>query len=212
MSSLEFGVGALLALGATGAPAPSPDSFTLPRSGQLARESASLGLAYGGGVAAEARAFEWLGLSVGALYRRDSATSDVSRDGTQAELTLSQPALHVPITLKGYYPLAPLSPFALLGVELVLPGLSRAQVEPAAARSAVASAEPHTFLLVGAGAELELESLATFRPAASVSFGFRPGKSESLADRLTVLPSDAAVYDSAFSWQLTLQAGASYFW
>jgi hypothetical protein len=212
VSPFEFGVGAVLAFGASGAPQPEPTSYTLPRSGDSVGESSRLGVSYGAGIGAELRVYEWVGLGLGALYRRDAMSGSVTRAGESSTLSLSAPALHVPLTLKVIWPRAALSPFALAGAELVMPGLASAEVAPDGALGAVATAESHTFVLFGAGAELELEALGALRPSAALSVGLRPGKSEALAERVTVLPSDAVVYDAAPSYQVTLQLGAAWFW
>jgi hypothetical protein len=212
VSSFEFGAGVLLALGASGAPEPSPNEYSLPRSGDLVEQGAATGVSYGAGLAVEARVYEIVGFSVGALYRRDALAGDVTRAGENATLSLAASGLHLPILLRGHYPLEPVAPFVEIGAELVIPGLGKAEVEPEGAHSAVASSEPHTFLVVGAGAELNGEALGGFRPSAALSVGFRPGRSDDLQDRATVLPSDAVVYDASPSWQATLLLGMAYYW
>jgi hypothetical protein len=209
---LEFGAGALLALGTSGASEPAPSRYTLPRSGDTVEQGAALGVSYGAGLALEVRGYDVVGLNVGALYRRDSLTSDVEQAGEDTKLSLSASALHIPILLRGLYPLESFTPFVQLGAEVVIPGLGEAKVEPEGAHRAVASTDPHTFLVAGAGVELQSASLGGLRPSAALSFGFRPSRSDDLVDRVTVLPSDAVVHDASPSWQATLTLGVAYFW
>jgi len=203
----ELSLGVVAQGGIEGQPEPSPNRYTLLRSGAEVEEPAYTSFGYGAGIAIEARVLEVVALGAEALYMSDGLTGTVIHDGQEVTLSLRQPALHVPLYAKGIWPLPVIAPFALVGVELVLPGLSTVEVEPAGAHAAVASAESHTLLLLGAGVETEWNSL---RLQAGLRFALQLGASSALDDRVTVLPSDAVVRDASPSYQAMLALGASY--
>jgi hypothetical protein len=184
---------------------PTPDELTLPRSGQRARYGALSGFVFAGGLTAEARFFRVAGLEIDALLGRDRVAGDVEVDGRPAHLSVSQPALHLAVLGKGVLPLDGISPFVVLGPELVFPGLPDAEADPPL--RSVATAERYTLLTAGAGVELTLHENLGLRAPLGLRFSYAPGLGDDLSDRVRALPSDAVITTSEVRYQVLATAG-----
>lgn len=184
-------------------------ALTLPRSGEAVEIPTLAGVSPGFGLLLEARFFDAVGLELAPYYALTRMSGEASRDGQSFTLTVSQPALHVPVLFKAVVPSAArLVPFLVAGGEYVVPTLADVAVKPASSLGVIAESRPELWFTGGGGVEWKpgLRAIDLCIPL-SLRGALR------LVDRepVTVLPSDAVVLDSSASYQLLLSAGAVVF-
>jgi hypothetical protein len=181
-------------------------ALTLPRSGESLEIPTLAGVSPGFGLTLEARFFEAFGVELAPYYALTRMSGEATRDGHSFTLSVSQPALHVPVLFKAVVPShARLVPFLVAGGEYVLPTLADVEVKPAASLGVVAESRPELWFTGGGGVEWNAGLRALdLRIPLSLRGALR------LVDRepVTVLPSDAIVLDSSASYQLLLSVGA----
>jgi hypothetical protein len=209
---VEFGVGVLLQGGASFADAPTPDTFLLPRAEERAQQSSLSAPTFGAGLTAELRYARRLGLELGATYFRTRLSGEVDGETREVDVSLRQDELHVPLMLKGYFPLDAFTGFVGLGVEHAVPGLPSAQSEPTRGIPVAATAEPYWNFLASAGLELDASVGGwDLRVPLGVRFSYQLGFDDSLPERVRVLPSDALIYTSTPRFGLHATAGLVFF-
>ena len=166
----------------------------------------------GAGIALELRVLGLVGVEIDGLFARDFGSGEVTQGSTRASVTIGQRAVHIPILLKGLLPLPLVRPFVVVGPELVLPLVSKAESDPAGAVRAVVGTERYTMVTFGAGAEAKLPVPAVdLRASLSLRGSYRVGSSDDLAERATVLRSGAIILDGRWRYQALLGASVGIF-
>jgi hypothetical protein len=213
-----FGVGALGGVGVVGLGKPSDTTVTVGNvTGQDNTYPGFFGATAGAGVALDARLLGVVGVELDLFYAfSERAKGDLTVGPTTYNVSIGQPALHVPVLLKGVLPVGLFRPFVGFGPEFVLPGTSSAEVTPSAGLPTTigARAESYTLLTAALGAEIKLPIPALdLRIPIALRASLNPGTSDKLSERRDVDLSGAAVrsvvYRSEFQVQGMLTAGIS---
>lgn len=194
----EVGVGLLGGVGMVQASAPNPDVLVLPNSGGTLEQDSWSGLHGQVGGFFEIRFARVFGVAVETSYTRAQLTSKNDLNGQDVKVTVTESDVHVPILLKGLWPLAPLTPFLALGPEVVLTGTPRTSSKPAARLVTAADSDHYLLLTAALGAELAAPVAdVDLRATLSVRGSYAPGFDDAASERLRVLPSDVVVYENA---------------
>lgn len=213
------GVGALAGAGVVGLGKPSDNTVTA--GGVTAVDNSYpgfFGTSVGAGVAIDARLLGVVGLEADLFYAfSERGKGDLTLGPTTYELSIGQPALHVPVLLKGVLPVGLFRPFIGFGPEFVLPGTSSSEVTPSGSLQTTvgARAESYTLLTFALGAEIKLPIPALdLRIPIALRGSFNPGTSDKLADRrdadLAGTTIRGITYRSEWQYQGMFTAGVSY--
>jgi hypothetical protein len=139
------------------------------------------GASGGGGLGAEARLWQWLGLELGVMLTQDNGDEEMG-DGDLHGENLS---LHLPFAVKLVAPVRGLRPLLLLGFESVVPLATRATYG-SSALEVTAHAEPYVLVHGGLGFELDLPIEGIdLRVPFVFHLGFDPAARDDLRDKAT---------------------------
>lgn len=180
------------------------------------------GLTIGGGLMLDARFLDGrLGLETDVLVSNDRGTGKIVSERTQSanggidiQVTVGQPAWHVPVLAKLAIPLGTVSPTFVLGPEIVLPMSAKAASSPAQSYLLVReTSDVYVMITAGAGAEIRaaLPKLDLRFPI-GLRGSLAPAVSNDLADRAraTVTASQLVVtYRSEWKYAVNVTAGAA---
>ena len=174
------------------------------------------GFGAGAGVLFDARAWQWVGVEIGAVLSKDNGEADYEG----ATMKASNLALHLPVSVKLTLPARGLRPVFLLGLEFVVPLKTESSYEGSRLELS-AAAEPYTLLSTGLGFELDLPIEGV---DLRVPFAFRLGvnlaQGETVLDRATYSnvrgsgPArniTTAVFSTEFDAHLAFTTGLSWY-
>lgn len=157
----EFEIGAGPLFHAGGSFLTQPSDRTGGPNGAFLPYHGFAGFGPGGGIGLDLRWREVLGLEIDLIRSVDKVTgkSDYQERGS-VDIDIEQPALHVPIMLKGVLPAGWVRPSVLAGIELVRPGKATVTQEVRGGlpwnAALAASADPYEMFLFGFGLEFAL--------------------------------------------------------
>lgn len=170
----------------------------------------------GAGLSLDARLLGVVGLEADLFYAfGDKGSGDLTLGPTKYNITIGQPALHVPVLLKGVLPIGIVRPFAGFGPEFVVPGKSTATVDqPGIQTNIGARADGYTLLTLALGVEIKLPLPAVdLRIPIALRGSLNPGTSDKIGDRRDQTLSGTAIqsvtYKSEWQYQGMITAGAS---
>jgi len=186
------------------------DGFVVPAQGWG-------GFGAGGGLALEARAFDFLGVEVDIIRRKDVAQTEFDLLGNIYPFQVSQAAWHVPILLKFVMPKGVVRPNVVGGGEFVIPGQASI-TEPGGLETELAAhSDPYKAWAFGFGLEIvpkglpiDLRFPINLRGAYNTGIG--PG-ADDRADYEIGFDGllEAVDYRSVWEWHASATVGASVF-
>lgn len=215
---LSVGVGALGGAGLVGLSKPGDTTIAVGgATGQDTSYPGFFGGTVGAGLSLDARLIGILGVEADLFYAFDEKGSgDLTLGPTKYNIEIGQPALHVPVLVKGVLPIGIVRPFIGFGPEFVLPGKSTAKVDLAGISTRIdARADSYTLLTLALGVEIKLPlPTIDLRIPIALRGSLNPSTSDKVTDRRDMALAGTQItgitYKSEWQYQGMVTAGVAY--
>jgi opacity protein-like surface antigen len=171
------------------------------------------GVGGGGGLAIAAMWRGILGVELDLLYTVDSGTGQIN----DRDVTITNNALHIPITLRAQIPYAQVRPFALIGIDCIVNTGSSAEADSALLADLDAEGTSGVALHFGVGFDFLLPTEPDIRIPLTLRASMRSLDSDDLTDRYSDISVSSgtnlrsATFKSDFEWHAGATLGVMFY-